>query len=154
MKNRDLLIISHLRKDARKNLTTMSRETGIPVSTIFDRIRENENGVIKKHTAIIDFAKLGYTTRVNLMLKVRKEQRDGLREHLSKQDNVNSVYKINNNYDFLCEGIFTDIKEFEGFMERIDEKFDIEEKGIYYIVDEIKKEEFMSDPRAIPTSCE
>ncbi|MFO8016330.1 MAG: hypothetical protein R6U32_04445 [Candidatus Woesearchaeota archaeon] len=144
MKDRDMVIITQLRSNARKNLTTMSRETGIPVSTLFDRIKLHENGLIKKHAAIIDFSRLGYTTRANLMLKVKKEQRDELKSFLSKQESVNSVYKINNNFDFLVEGIFMHIKELEEFMERMDEKFDIESKDIYYIVDEIKKEGFMS----------
>ncbi|MFC1732290.1 Lrp/AsnC family transcriptional regulator [candidate division KSB1 bacterium] len=149
MNKRDLLIISHLRKDARKNLTSMSRETGIPVSTIFDRIRVNEGGIIKKHVAIVDFTKLGYTTRANLMLKIKKEQREELKIYLSKQENINSVYKINNNYDFLIEGIFTGIKELESFLEKTDDRFDIESKEIYYIVDEIKKEEFMAEPKTV-----
>lgn len=148
VKERDKLIISYLRKDARINLTTMSRKTGIPVSTIFDRIRLHENGVIRKHTALIDFSKLGYTTRVNMMLKAKKEEKEELKNYLAKQDSVNSVYKINNSYDFLVEGIFTDIKEFEEFIERMDQRFSIEAKEIYYIVDEIKKEDFMAEPAA------
>lgn len=146
LSERDLLIISHLRKDARKNLTTMSKETGIPVSTIFDRIKAQEDGLIKKHTAIIDFSKLGYTTRINLMIKAKKEQKEELKNYLAKQENVNSVYKINNHYDFLVDGVFMNIKGFEEFLERMDERFDIEAKEVYYIVDEIKREDFMSDP--------
>lgn len=149
LNKRDITIISYLRKNARKNLTTLSKETGIPVSTIFDRIRSHENGIIKKHTAIIDFSKLGYTTRVNIMLKIRKDQREQMKEYLRKQENINSVFKINNNYDFLVEGIFRNIKELEEFLERTDERFDVEAKNIYYIVDEIKKEDFMSDPEAV-----
>jgi len=112
----------------------MSRETGIPVSTIFDRIKTNE--VIKKHTAIIDFAKLGYT-KVNMMLKVKKDQREDLKRYLEKHNCVNSAYKVNNNYDYLVEGVFSNIREIEDFIERMETKFDIETKDIYYIVDEI-----------------
>ncbi|PIN86419.1 hypothetical protein COV19_05035 [Candidatus Woesearchaeota archaeon CG10_big_fil_rev_8_21_14_0_10_44_13] len=149
MKERDMVIISYLRKDARMNLTTMSRQTGIPVSTIFDRIRLHEKDIIKKHTAIIDFSRLGYTTRINMMLKSKKDEKESLKNYLAKQDNVNSVYKINNNYDFLVEGIFLNIKEFEDFLDRMDSKFSIEAKEIYYIVDEIKREDFMSDPQNV-----
>lgn len=149
MNSRDIVILSYLRKDARMNLTTMSKQTGIPVSTIFDRIRSHETGLIRKHTALVDFSKLGYTTRVNMMIKVKREQRDELKDYLVKQDSVNSVYKINNNFDFLAEGIFESIRELENFLERIDSKFDIESKEIYHIVDELKREEFLSDPKAV-----
>ena len=33
---KDLLLISHLRQNARETMTNVSRSTGIPISTIFD----------------------------------------------------------------------------------------------------------------------
>ena len=67
---KDILIISNLRIDARMPLTKMSRKTNIPVSTIFDRLKINENGLIKKHTCILNFSKLGYNVRANIAFKV------------------------------------------------------------------------------------
>ncbi len=46
MNQKDLKILAYLRQDARMPLTSMSKKTGIPVSTIFDRLRNNENNVI------------------------------------------------------------------------------------------------------------
>ena len=76
MKKTDLLIISSLRQNAREKLTNMSKKTRIPVSTLFDRIRMHEGKLIKKHTALIDFNKLGYNTRANIILKVKKTDRE------------------------------------------------------------------------------
>ena len=39
MNTKDMKMIAHLRQDARMPLTKMSRRTGIPVSTIFDRLK-------------------------------------------------------------------------------------------------------------------
>ena len=63
---KDRQIISHLRNNARIPLTTMSKLTKIPVSTLFDRLKTNEDDIITKHTSLLDFAKLGYNARVNL----------------------------------------------------------------------------------------
>ena len=52
-----MLIISNLRNNARQTLTKMSRRTLIPVSTIFEKIRNYESSLIKKHTSLIDFTK-------------------------------------------------------------------------------------------------
>ncbi|MBM3199331.1 Lrp/AsnC family transcriptional regulator [Candidatus Woesearchaeota archaeon] len=146
MKKTDLLIISSLRQNAREKLTEMSKRTRIPVSTIFDRIKLHENGLIKKHTALIDFSKLGYNTRANIILKVGKGDREGVKDFLMKHGSINSAFKINNGYDFLIEAVFTNIKEVEDFLEVLDEKFGVKSKQVFYIIDDLKKEEFLSNP--------
>ncbi len=148
MNKKDLLIITHLRKDGRASLTDLSRKTNIPVSTIFDRIKNN-NDFIKRHTALIDFAKLGYNTRANILIKVDREKREEVKEYLLGNLNVNSVYKINSNHDFMIDAVFRDIKEMEEFQEHMDEKFKIKNKIVYYIIDELKKEEFLSQPEMV-----
>lgn len=73
MKKNDLAIISHLRRDARKSLVDVASETGIPPSTVYDRVRKYEGGVIKKHTCLLDFQKLGFSIRMWMFIKARDE---------------------------------------------------------------------------------
>ncbi len=153
MKNKELLFLANLRANARETLTKMSKNTSIPISTIFDMLKQHEKSIIKKHTALIDFSKLGFGTRVTLTLKVNKDQRDDLREYLTRHYNVNSVYKINNGFDFLVEGVFRSIKDLEDFIEGLDEKFRIRSKQIYYIVEDIKREDFLSNPQIVDIVC-
>ena len=149
MKKTDLLIISSLRQNAREKLTEMSKKTRIPVSTIFDRIKMHEGNVIKKHTALVDFGKLGYNTRVNIILKVNKNDRESMKEFLMKHNSINSAFKINNGYDFLIEAIFSNIKEVEDFTDLLEEKFSIKAKQVFYVIDDLKKEEFLSNPAVL-----
>jgi DNA-binding Lrp family transcriptional regulator len=149
MNKKDLLVLSNLRQNARETLTRMSRKTGIPVSTLFDKIRLRMNGIIMKHTCLIDFNKLGYQTRANILIRVKKEQRDKLRDYIVKENSINSAYKVNNGYDVLLEGIFKDIKEIEVFFDKLDKDFDIEAKEVYYVINDIKKEDFLSKPDII-----
>ena len=145
LNKKDMQIIAHLRQDARMSLTTMSRKTTIPVSTIFDRLKVCEEGLIQKHTSLLNFAKLGFDARANITLKVGKEKREELKQFLMKNENVNSVYKINNGFDFLVEGVFKSIKDLEVFLELLEERFGVTEKSVYYIIEDIKREGFMSD---------
>lgn len=138
-------IIAHLRLNARMGLTQMSRKTSIPVSTIFDKLKTYEKNIIQKHTSLIDFSKLGYNTRANITLKTNKQNREKLKEFLQKHQNINSVYKINNGYDYLIEAVFRHIKELEDFLEMLEEKFDATERKVYYIIEDIKREGFMSN---------
>jgi DNA-binding Lrp family transcriptional regulator len=149
MAEKELVILSHLRQDARKNLTAISKETGIPVSTIFDKLRRyEEEGMIKKHTAMLDFSKLGYEVKVHIALKVPREHRDSLRTYLLKEPLVNSVYRINNGYDFMIEAFFKNINDVHEFVEGL-ERFRVKSPEEYYVLEEIKKEAFMADPEIV-----
>ncbi len=144
LQKKDMLILSSLRQDARMSLTRMSKRTSIPISTIFDRLRLHEKTVIKKHTSLIDFEKLGFSTRANVCLKASKHKRDELRDYLVKHQNINTVLKINNGYDFLIEVIFRSIKDLEEFLEHIEERFEVSERKVFYLIEDIKKEGFMT----------
>ena len=148
MEKEDLLILSHLRENARKNLTGISKSTGIPISTIFDKLKKYEGDCIIKHTAMLDFAKLGYEVKVHIMMKVPKESREDLKESLLKDARINSVYRINNGYDFMVEAFFRNMKEVNDFSECL-EKFKVKDAEEYFVLEEIKKESFMSDPQSV-----
>ncbi len=146
---RDLLIVSNLRQNARQTLTRMSRKTRIPISTIYDRLKYHEEGLIKRHTSLLDFSKLGYATRATVLIKVSREQRDAIRDFLLKSSCVNTLMKINNDFDFFFEVIFKQIRELEDFIEEMEEQFKIRSKKVFYIIDELKREGFLSDPMLV-----
>jgi DNA-binding Lrp family transcriptional regulator len=145
MKPTDLKILQHIRHNARTNLTTISRKTGIPVSTIFDRLRAQEGDFILKFTALLNFEKLGYPIRANIYLKVSPESRDAVKRYLSVHDRVNNLQRINNGFDFATECIFTSIREAEGFVEQLELQFKILEKQVFHIIDDISREKVLSD---------
>src|SRR3989338_7081393 len=103
---KDFILMTFFRNNARENLTRISRLTAIPVSTIFDKLREYEKDLIKKHATLVDFRKLGFDIRANLLFKISREQRDDFKDFLIKHENINSVFKVNNGFDFLVETVF------------------------------------------------
>jgi len=148
-KNNELLLLSHFRRNARESLTKISRKTSIPVSTIFDRLKSYENGLIKKHTVLLDFNKLGYMARANAMLQLSSESRVAAKEFLLKNNVVNSLYKINNGFDYFVELICKDMKELEQFLEDLEQKFQIKQKMVFYIIEDLAREKFMTEPDLI-----
>ena len=106
---KDVRIISELRKNARMSLTKMSKKTQIPVSTIHDRLKYYKESLVKKYTSLLDFNALGFNTRAHILFKVKKETRDDVKSFLEKHHNVNSIFKINNGYDYLIDAIFKNI---------------------------------------------
>ncbi len=149
MDKKEMLILSTLRLNARESLTKISKDTDIPVSTVYERLKNYETRFIKKHTSIIDFNKLGFNTRVTIMLRAARDHREKLREHLLKDKSINSLYKINNGYDFMMEGIFSELRDVDNFLDKLESDFGVTERVVYYVVDELRREDFMSSPEYV-----
>ncbi len=149
VKDKDLVILSHLRKNGRETLTKMSKKTGIPISTIYDRMKFHDGDLIKKHTCIVDFNKIGYNTKAYVLLKVHKDSRKEVAEYLRENMNVNSVSKVNNDYDYLVEVICRHLKGIEKFIESMEEKFNLTAQKVFYEIENIKREGFMEDPELL-----
>lgn len=141
--------MSCLRNNARESLTRMSKITHIPVSTIYDRLRVHEASLIKKHTSLIDFSRLGYHARANVTIKVDREYRKDFVKHVAASQHTNSLFKINNGFDYLAEFVFRNVRELEDYIELLEHRFHIPDKTVYIIVEDIKQEGFLSDRNMI-----
>ena len=144
LKPSDMKLISELRENARETLTNISKKTKIPISTLYDKLKLNEASVILKHTTLLDFVKLGFNCRANVMLRTNRDEREKLGSYLKVHPSINNLYKINNGYDFLAEGVFENVKQMEDFLEELEKSFHLEEKKAHYIIEDIKREEFLA----------
>ncbi len=142
---RDIKLISCLRENSRESITNISKKTKIPMSTVFERIEYHKQKTIQKFTALLDFTKFGYMAKTQILIKVHKADKIKLREYLKMHPNINSMYRINNGYDFLIEVIFRNIREIEEFLEELEEKFKIKDSEMHYIIDDLKREEFVPE---------
>lgn len=136
------LLVQYLRKNAREKLTTISKETGIPISTLFDLLKEMEGNIILRNTILIDFYRLGYHTQAHVFLKALRENKEEIRKHLLFHPNVNNIYKTHNEWSFIIETVHHNIKELDNFLEKLETDFKIEKHQVHYLIEEIKKEGF------------
>jgi DNA-binding Lrp family transcriptional regulator len=142
---KDALIISHLRKNARESMVNLAQNTGIPVSTVYDRTRVNEK-YFKKHVSLLNFSLIGLPSQTIFTIKVGKEYRNLLQEHLMRSANINSLYKMEYGCDFCGEGIFKNAAQVEVFFEKLERDFRILELKRFQIVTELKKEDLLTKP--------
>lgn len=145
MNAKDHIILTYLRQNARIRITRIANETGIPVSTVFDRLRFFEKAFIKKYSTLIDFSRLGYDVRAFISISIPIGERDRLRDYLIESKHINSIFKINNGFNFLIDSAFYSIQDLEEFIDDLESKFNISKKYIFYIIDELKREEFVGD---------
>ena len=145
---KELLILTHLRADSRKSLAMISRETNIPISTIFDKVNKLGKNTISKYSPLLDFQKLGFGIRINFILKANDKKKQEIKDFLLTNKNVNSILRLNNEFDFFVEAVFRDMKGLEEFSESL-EKFKIKKKKEFFIIEDLKREEFLTKPEHI-----
>ncbi len=144
LKKTDFKLISALRQNSRETLTNISKNIKIPISTLYDKLKVHNGSVITKHTTLLDFARLGFNCRANIMLRTDRGQRDKLGSYLKAHPAINNLYKINNGYDFMAEGIFIHVKDLEDFLDELEQRFELQEKKTHYLIEDLKREEFLT----------
>jgi DNA-binding Lrp family transcriptional regulator len=93
----DTDILAELRKDAKVSLKQLARKFGIPLSTLYQRIKKmEENGLIKNYTVELDWKKLGYGVKAYVLVYVDttrlKEMRKPQLEILNELERLYCVY--------------------------------------------------------------
>jgi DNA-binding Lrp family transcriptional regulator len=146
---KDFIILSHFRQNARCRLTKLSRATGVPVSTLFDKLNGYQDTIVHRTVSLLNFGALGFSTRANILLSVDGKDKPNLKQHLLSHISVNSLYRVNNGYDFMAECIFRDIKELEEFVDQTRAQYTINKHEVFYVVDDLKREAFLADPNLV-----
>ena len=141
----DLKLLACLRTNARETLTRISRETKIPISSIFDRLKRLEKiNIIRRYTTLFDLKKIGIHARVLLLARVNEDHKSDLEAYLMKNIIVNNLFKTNGEISFVAECLFHDLKELESFTENIRKRFKGIELSVHHILEDLKSESFLS----------
>jgi len=104
---KDSMILEELMKDSRKTTKAIAKELDIPRATVHDRIaRMEQRGVIKKYTAVPDYAQLGLGVTAFILVQFEAEkgvsQRDTA-EDIALLDGIFEVHMISGEYDMLLK---------------------------------------------------
>ncbi len=100
----DFRILKELQKNGRISFAEISRRTGIPDSTIYDRItRLRDRGVIKGFTAILDDKKLGINITALVGVETKSENYGKVAKELSRIDKVIEVYGVTGEFDLMVK---------------------------------------------------
>ncbi len=117
-------------------------------------VKNNFRGSITKKTILLNFDKVGFPARANFLVKVKREQRERMKNYLQASPYTNTIHSVSNGFDFSAEFAFRDFKEMETFFEDLDERFDIINKKKCYIMEELKREGFMANYNYLKLGCE
>jgi len=132
------MILSEIRQNSRQHVSEIAKKLNLPITTVHDNCRALSK-YIAGYTTLVDFAKLGYSLRVNFMFRIKN--RRVLDEFVLKSFNVNSVSKVNNRSTLLVECFFKSMSEAYAFKEKLQDE-GVGRIDMRYIIEEIKKEGF------------
>lgn len=116
----DKQILNLLSDDGRKSYRKISRELGVSVGTVHNRVDKlSKSGIISKFVPVIDHEKLGY----NLTAIIGLELKEGTISHLiEKEDykhNLLAVYDVTGQFDAIIIAKFKDTFELNKFIKQI-----------------------------------
>ncbi len=144
LRRKELVLLSELRTNSRKNLVELSKSTGIPVSTIFEKMKRDFDGAIEKYSLVLNFDKMGFTARALVFLKVSKDDRKKLQDYLIKYHFSNNVYKVNNGFDFIVDLVVPHFYDIDTFLDELNSDFDIINSEIHYVTSHLSSEHLLS----------
>jgi len=144
---KDLLLLSHVRENGRKKLTRLAKETRMPVSTIYDKLRLYRSIYIRKYTAILNFRNLGFSTRCLVAFKVSTNEKNILRDFLFKHRSVNSLCRVDNGFDYVAEMIFVSLEDLHNFLEFVERSFEVKKVTVFNVLEDLRREDFLASPR-------
>ena len=120
---KDKTILDILQQDASLSTYKITKKTGIPQTTVLNRMRKlKQENIIRKYTIDIDWKKLGMNNKALIFVKVDKniEQRNSkvgeIEEKISKYPLVLNVKRLMGKYDFMIELVCRDIDELNDFL--------------------------------------
>lgn len=117
---KDRIILELLQQDASLSTYKITKKTGIPQTTVLNRINKlKEEGIIKHYTLDLDWKKLGMNHKALILVKVDKkaEQKVGdIEEKVSKLSPVLNVKRLMGKNDFMIELVCRDIDELNDFL--------------------------------------
>ncbi len=111
--DKDMDILSILKRNAKNTTQQISRELNIPITTVHNRIKKLESeGIISKYTVIVNRKKLGKDISARLAIRAgRLADQNKICNELLKVEAVDKVYQITGDYDIIAKVCVKDIEE-------------------------------------------
>lgn len=129
---KDLWVLSLLRSNARLAVVEIGRKTGMPASTVFDRMKKL-HPLVLKYTTLIDFAEFGQPIRLVLLMN------GSCLESLMEAKAVNSIYRLADG-ELLAECVFADNAKAQDFLE----SFQCDIHQVVTVIEDVIREKFLA----------
>ena len=104
MDETDEKILAKLVENSRMHILKISAQTGIPDSTVSNRLKKLEkSNIIDKYTTILNPEELGINVAAIIIIQTETEKHENVEKELPKLTEVSQVYSVSGEYDILIK---------------------------------------------------
>jgi Lrp/AsnC family transcriptional regulator for asnA, asnC and gidA len=134
MNAKDLAILNELRRDARMTLLDIAHHTGIPLSTVHERMKRVQQELVTKNTMLVRLDRLGFPHRMLYAFTAKRLDFNELRSH----PHLNGFTTIANGKDTLIEMVFRTVAEATLFEEWLTPR--VANLRTVHLIEDLKRE--------------
>lgn len=118
--DKDKKLLKEVQKDCSQSLWQLAYKVGLTPTPCFKRLKSlKDRGVIVGQFALLNKEKIGLSLNVFIMVNISEEQFINISETLKSIPEVISFYRISGSFNYLLHTVFTDMKSYYGFYEKI-----------------------------------
>lgn len=137
----DAKIIGALNENARKSFRKVSRDLGVSLSTVANRVKRlEENGVITSYIPLIDVQKIGYDLLAIINIRISHGKLIEAQEMIAKDPHVYSVYDITGEWDSMVIARFKNRATLNTFLKRVLTIKNVERTNSHLVLNIVKDE--------------
>lgn len=116
----DSNILNTVTENARLSLRKIAKKTGLAPATVMTRLKRLEdNGIIKRYSAVIDYDKLGYDLPAIVNLCIPKEKISKVGLEIAKHPSVIEVHDVTGRFDVLVVARFKNRHALDAFLKQL-----------------------------------
>ncbi|MBD3312955.1 winged helix-turn-helix transcriptional regulator [Candidatus Woesearchaeota archaeon] len=134
------LLLNMLRKNSRLKKSEIASAIGIKISSVSTIMESIEKDLEIRYVSLVDYRQIGHSIRNAFIIEGKDENDGNVLEFLRSHENINSLHRIEGGL-YLADVIFRSMKDMADFTEAVSDCGGRIKKE-YYIVEELKREEF------------
>lgn len=116
----DKKILELLSEDGRKSYRKISREIGVSVGTVHNRVDKlSKYGIISKFVPVIDHERLGYNLTAIIGVEIKSGTIEFLRDQKEYKENLLAVYDVTGQFDGIIVAKFKNTNELNLFIKSL-----------------------------------
>ena len=138
----DVKILKVITQDARLSYRKIAKKIGVSTLTVLSRMKKmEENGVIKRYSALIDHRHLGLDMTALIEVKTTKGHSQ-IKDQLKNLENVYGIWGITGKNDLMILAKFSDTDMLSKFTKKIFSIANVDGVETHLVLDTIKEEIF------------
>ena len=137
----DKKILNVVVGNSRLSLRQIAVKAGVSVATVMHHIRKlEEDKIIKKYSAQLDYEKIGYDIEVLIEMRISKGRLLDVERKIAVHPNVFAVYDVTGAFDSVILARFQTRRQMDNFLKKIQTYEFVERTETKLVLQAIKEE--------------